>query len=151
MSGNERKPNSAVDQSSKSAARRLRVTPRIAAAESKRRIKSRDPTASKEFAPGLANPNQAAVRAASSLTHVPALVSNPVLGLESEGSSTPFSSREYTRRISLDQEIDWRIDIMFMPRNDPTMTVELPGATNLRAGKLLGPVSDLVKLGAYNS
>ena len=51
---------------------------------------------------------QAAVRAASALERVPLLVSNPVLGVESEGRSTPFSSREYTRRISLDQEIDLR-------------------------------------------
>ena len=59
--------------------------------------------------------------------------------------------RRYELVLGGDQEIDWRIDIMFMPRNEPTMTVEPPGATNLRAGKLLGPVSDLVKLDAYNS
>ena len=51
---------------------------------------------------------QAAVRAASSLTRIPALVSSPVLTVESEGSPSPFSGSEYTRRLSLDQEIDFR-------------------------------------------
>lgn len=59
--------------------------------------------------------------------------------------------RRYEFVLAGDQEIDWRIDIMFMPRNEPTMTVGLPGTTNLRAGKLLGPVSELVTLDTYNS
>lgn len=49
---------------------------------------------------------QSAVRAAAALSHVPALVSNPVLGAETEGTGQPFSSSEYTRRITLEQEID---------------------------------------------
>jgi cytochrome P450 len=47
-----------------------------------------------------------------------------------------------------DQEIDWRIHIMFMPRNEPIMTVNAPGVLNARAGKLLGPISELVSLDA---
>jgi hypothetical protein len=45
-----------------------------------------------------------------------------------------------------DQEIDWRIHIMFMPRNDALMRVGAPSASRLTGGKLLGPVSDLMSL-----
>jgi cytochrome P450 len=48
-----------------------------------------------------------------------------------------------------DQEIDWRIHIQFMPRNDPIMNVRAPGAPNLRAGKLLGPITELISLDNY--
>ncbi|HSB11723.1 MAG TPA: cytochrome P450 [Blastocatellia bacterium] len=47
-----------------------------------------------------------------------------------------------------DQEIDWRIHIQLMPRNDPIMTVRAPGVSTSRAGKLLGPVADLISLDA---
>lgn len=50
----------------------------------------------------------------------------------------------YDLVLAEDQEIDWRIHIMFMPKSDPTMTVCAPGESTLRGGKLLGPVSDLV-------
>ncbi|HKE59398.1 MAG TPA: cytochrome P450 [Pyrinomonadaceae bacterium] len=46
-----------------------------------------------------------------------------------------------------DQEIDWRIHIQFMPRNDPLMTVHAPGRSTLRSGKLFGPVSEMISLG----
>jgi cytochrome P450 len=45
-----------------------------------------------------------------------------------------------------DQEIDWRIHIQFMPSNDPRMAVRAPGLSTSSAGKLLGPVSDLISL-----
>ena len=45
-----------------------------------------------------------------------------------------------------DQEIDWRIHIQFMPSDDPVMHVREPGASTARAGKLLGPVSELMSL-----
>lgn len=47
-----------------------------------------------------------------------------------------------------DQEIDWRIHIMFMPRNDPIMSVRAPSTSTLTGGKLIGPVADLVSLDA---
>jgi cytochrome P450 len=47
-----------------------------------------------------------------------------------------------------DQEIDWRIHIQFMPRNDPMMTVHAPGVSTFRAGKLLGPIGNLISLAA---
>lgn len=45
-----------------------------------------------------------------------------------------------------DQEIDWRIDIQFIPRNDPIMNVRAPGVSTLRVGKLLGPIGELISL-----
>jgi cytochrome P450 len=45
-----------------------------------------------------------------------------------------------------DQEIDWRIHIIFMPRNDPAMTVRKAGESTSRSGRLLGPVADLIHL-----
>lgn len=45
-----------------------------------------------------------------------------------------------------DQEVDWRIHIIFMPRNEPAMKVCAPGATTTGAGKLLGPVGELLAL-----
>jgi len=45
-----------------------------------------------------------------------------------------------------DQEIDWRIHIMFMPRNEPIMTVTAPDVSTLIGGKLLGPVGELISL-----
>ena len=47
-----------------------------------------------------------------------------------------------------DQEIDWRIHIQFMPRNDPAMTVLKAGVSTAGAGRLLGPVGDLVIMDA---
>jgi cytochrome P450 len=49
-----------------------------------------------------------------------------------------------------DQEIDWRIHIMFMPRNEPLIKVCAAGDTNTRAGKLLGPINELISLEAYH-
>lgn len=54
--------------------------------------------------------------------------------------------RRYELVLADDQEIDWRIHIQFMPKNDPVMTVGAPGLSTLRAGKLLGPVADLISL-----
>jgi hypothetical protein len=50
-----------------------------------------------------------------------------------------------------DQEIDWRIHIMFMPRNDPVMNVRAAGAADARAGRLRGPVAELVNLQRVNN
>jgi cytochrome P450 len=50
-----------------------------------------------------------------------------------------------------DQEIDWRIHIQFMPMDDPLMNVCTPGVSTLSAGKLLGPVSELMSLDNYKA
>lgn len=52
----------------------------------------------------------------------------------------------YELVLAEDQEIDWRINTMFMPRNEPIMTVSAPGESTPRAGKLLGPVGELLVL-----
>ena len=47
-----------------------------------------------------------------------------------------------------DQEIDWRLHIMFMPQDDPIMSVtrtDSSAPTSDRGGKLLGPVGDLLR------
>jgi cytochrome P450 len=48
--------------------------------------------------------------------------------------------------LSEDQEVDWRIHIIFMPSNDPDVTIGDAGAPCIKAGKLLGPVGELVVL-----
>ncbi|HEU4390014.1 MAG TPA: cytochrome P450, partial [Blastocatellia bacterium] len=45
-----------------------------------------------------------------------------------------------------DQEIDWRLHIQFMPKDDPLVTVRAPGDVTAGAGKLLGPIRDLLML-----
>ena len=52
----------------------------------------------------------------------------------------------YELVLAEDQEIDWRINTMFMPRDEPIMTISAPGEPAPRAGKLLGPVGDLLVL-----
>lgn len=45
-----------------------------------------------------------------------------------------------------DQEIDWRLHIIFMPRDEPIMRVDAPGgAGSRRPGRLLGPVGTLIR------
>lgn len=48
-----------------------------------------------------------------------------------------------------DQEIDWRIHIMLMPRNDPAVTLRAPDAPTQGAGRLRGPVGELIKLDGW--
>jgi cytochrome P450 len=52
----------------------------------------------------------------------------------------------YELVLAEDQEVDWRIHIIFMPRNEPAMKVCAPDAPTPRAGKLLGPVGELLTL-----
>jgi cytochrome P450 len=60
-----------------------------------------------------------------------------------------FLMPRYELVLADDQEIDWRIHIQFMPRNDPIMSVRAPGVSTSRAGKLFGPVSELMSLDNY--
>ena len=57
-----------------------------------------------------------------------------------------FLMPRYELVLNEDQQIDWRIHIMFMPRNEPIMSVSVPGASTSSGGKLLGPVADLISL-----
>lgn len=57
----------------------------------------------------------------------------------------------YDLVLANDQEIDWRLHIQFMPRNDPIITVQASSASSSRAGKLLGPINELIKLHTHKS
>lgn len=54
--------------------------------------------------------------------------------------------RRYELVLSSDQEIDWQVDIILMPENDPIMEIQSPGTTPLEGGKLRGPVSELIRI-----
>ena len=44
-----------------------------------------------------------------------------------------------------DQEVDWRLHIIFMPRDEPIMVVDPPGPAPRRAGRLGGAVGELIR------
>jgi cytochrome P450 len=54
--------------------------------------------------------------------------------------------REYEIVLADDQEMDWQINIIFMPGSDPIMKLHSPGAAGVKAGRLLGPIRDLIGL-----
>jgi hypothetical protein len=54
--------------------------------------------------------------------------------------------RRYEIVLAYDQEIDWRIDIVFMPANEPVMSLHRPRKTDGEAGTVLGPVTELFHL-----
>jgi cytochrome P450 len=64
-------------------------------------------------------------------------------------ASLALLMQRYEFVLAGDQEIDWRIHIQFMPKNDPIMTVHSPGGRIANAGKLLGPIGDLVRFDAF--
>jgi cytochrome P450 len=57
-----------------------------------------------------------------------------------------FLIPRYDLVLTKDQEIDWRIHVIFMPSSEPIMTVSAAGGSILSGGKLLGPVADLINL-----
>ena len=68
------------------------------------------------------------------------------LGLKIITATLAFLTQRYELVLALDQEIDWQIDIMFMPANDALMRLQEPGITDREAGSLRGPVTELFKL-----
>ncbi|HYY98078.1 MAG TPA: cytochrome P450 [Pyrinomonadaceae bacterium] len=52
----------------------------------------------------------------------------------------------YDLSLSEDQEIDWRIHIIFLPRSEPAVTVSAAEAPATKPGRLLGPVGELIVL-----
>jgi len=68
------------------------------------------------------------------------------LGLKIIRAAVAFLMKRYDLLLAFDQEIDWRIDIIFTPANDPIMTLQEPGATHLTAGTLRGPITELFHL-----
>jgi cytochrome P450 len=69
-------------------------------------------------------------------------------GLALQLMTTTLSSLldRYDLLLDGDQEIDWRIHIQFMPRNDPRFVVRAANAPSRAGGKLLGPVASLLRL-----
>lgn len=49
-----------------------------------------------------------------------------------------------------DQEIDWRIHIMLTPRDDPSVKLLAHNARRTQAGKLRGPVAELMNLDSWD-
>lgn len=58
---------------------------------------------------------------------------------------------QYELVLAYDQEVDWQVNIIFMPASDPTMTVRGPAESTSIGGRLLGPVSELVSLDSNKS
>ena len=68
------------------------------------------------------------------------------LGIRIIKTTIAFLMQRYELVLAYDQEIDWSIDIIFTPANDPIMTLQEPGTTNLQPGTLLGPITELFYL-----
>lgn len=63
-----------------------------------------------------------------------------------------FLLPRYDLTLAGDQEVDWRVHIMFMPRCDPMVTIRsLDTPVHRRAGRLGGPVGKLLNLGTHES
>jgi cytochrome P450 len=61
-------------------------------------------------------------------------------------TSLMFLLQRYDLVLSSDQAIDWRIDIVLLPENDPVMSLRSPEASAVSGGKLIGPVRELINL-----
>lgn len=56
-----------------------------------------------------------------------------------------FLLPRYDLVLADDQEVDWRLHIIFMPRDEPIMVVDAPGPAPRRAGRLGGAVGELIR------
>ena len=61
-------------------------------------------------------------------------------------TSLAFLLRRYDLILSYDQAVDWKIEIVLLPENDPLMSLRKPDATLVSGGKLIGPVRELIDL-----
>jgi cytochrome P450 len=61
-------------------------------------------------------------------------------------TSLTFLLRRFDLVLAFDQEVDWRIDIVLLPGNDPLMSIRKPEATSMTGGKLIGPARELIDL-----
>jgi len=65
------------------------------------------------------------------------------LGIKIIKAAIAFLVHRFELVLAFDQEVDWSIDIIFSPANDPIVTVQEPGTTQLDTGTLLGPITEL--------
>jgi len=61
-------------------------------------------------------------------------------------TSLAFLLRHFDLVLSSDQEVDWKIDIVLLPANDPLMSIRKPEPTSMSEGKLSGPARELIDL-----
>ena len=61
-------------------------------------------------------------------------------------TSLAFLLRHFDLVLSSDQEVDWKIDIVLLPANDPLMSIRKPEPTSMSGGKLIGPARELIDL-----
>lgn len=61
-------------------------------------------------------------------------------------TSLAFMLRHFDLVLANDQEVDWKIDIVLLPANDPLMSIRKPDATSTSDGKLIGPARELFVL-----
>jgi len=61
-------------------------------------------------------------------------------------TSLAFLLQRFDLVLLYDQEIDWKIDIVLLPKNDPVMSIRTTEATSTSGGKLIGPVRELINL-----
>ena len=52
--------------------------------------------------------------------------------------------RDHELLLAGDQEIDWQVHIIFMPASNPIVKVRAPAPPEVKAGRLLGPVRELI-------
>jgi cytochrome P450 len=69
------------------------------------------------------------------------------LGMELLRVTLLFLVRRYEIVLDRDQAVDWRLDVMFMPRSEVSVRFDTPGST-ADGGRWSGPVATLVDLGA---
>ena len=69
------------------------------------------------------------------------------LALELMKAVLSFLVARYDLVLAGDQEVDWRVHIMFMPRNDPAFLIRTPEASQ-EGGTLRGPLAALLSFAA---